>query len=96
MFIKDMTKFEKNVEKTIYSFFKMKPEDLEIHIKDIKEKYGSMYDLDNVPFQNVRPDVRDSVLLYRTMSYFFNIYKKLKELKYSVLDAKITDAWSVL
>ena len=81
MFVKEYTKFKKDVKKTIFAFFKMEPEELEININEFHKQYDKMYDLDKVSFKDVRPDLREMLMLYRTMNYFYNIWIKLNELE---------------
>lgn len=81
MFVKEYIKFKKDVKKTIFAFFKMEPEELEIHIDEFHKQYDKMYDLDKVSFKDVRPDLREMLMLYRTMNYFYNIWVKLNELE---------------
>lgn len=84
MFIKEFEKFKKDVRKTIFSFFKMEPEELEEHINEYHKEYDRLYDLDRVSFKDVRPDLKDVVMLYRTMNYFYNIWIDLNRLETSI------------
>ena len=86
MFVKEFEKFKKDVRKTINSFFRMNPEDLEPFLNDLHKKYDRMYDLDKVSYKDVRPELKETVMLYRTMNYFWNIWVKLNELESSITD----------
>jgi len=84
MFIKEFEKFRKDVKKTIFAFFKMEPEELEEHINECHRQYDRLYDLDKVSFHDVRPDLKDTVMLYRSMNYFYNIWIDLNKLESSI------------
>ena len=84
MFVKEFDKFRKDVKKTISTFFKMEPEELEVHISEFHKRYDRLYDLDKVSFHDVRPDLKDSVMLYRSMNYFWNIWIGLNKLEESI------------
>jgi hypothetical protein len=84
VFVKEFEKFKKDVRKTIFGFFKMEPEELEERIDDCHRQYDRFYDLDKVSFKDVRPDLKDSVMLYRTMSYFYRIWVDLNKLESSI------------
>ena len=84
MFVKEFDKFRKDVKKTIFAFFKMEPEELEEHIKECHRQYDRLYDLDKVSFHDVRPDLKDTVMLYRSMNYFYNIWIDLNRLESSI------------
>lgn len=81
MFIKEFTKFRKDVEKTVDSFFKMKPDELKEYIDECHRKYDRMYDLDKVSYKDVQPALKETVMRYRTMNYFYSIWVKLNELE---------------
>ena len=81
MFVKEYEKFKKNVKKTIYEFFKMEPEELENHLNEFHRLYDKMYNLDKVSYNDVRSDLKEMLMLYRTMNYFYNIWIKLDELE---------------
>jgi len=81
MFQKECDKFRDNVVKTMWSFFKMKPEEIKDSIDKIFKEYGDMYNLDTVDYRYVRPELKEVVMRYRTMKYFYDIYVKLDELK---------------
>ena len=81
MFVKEYAKFKKDVKKTIFAFFKMEPEELEFHINEFHKQYDRLYDLDKVSFKDVRPDLKQMLMLYRTMNYFYSIWTKLNELE---------------
>ena len=85
MFVKEFDKFRKDVNKTIFAFFKMEPEELEIHINEFHKQYDKLYDLDKVSFHDVRPDLKDIIMLYRSMNYFWNIWNDLNKLESSIL-----------
>lgn len=85
MFVKEFEKFKKDVRKTIFSFFKMEPEELEKRINECHKEYDRLYDLDRVSFKDVRPDLKDVVMLYRTMNYFNNIWIDLNKLETSII-----------
>ena len=68
MFVKEFDKFKKDVEKTIYAFFKMKPEELKNYLDDFHNTYDSMYDLNKVSYKDVRPDLKDMLMMYKTMN----------------------------
>ncbi len=84
MFVKEFEKFKKDVRKTIFGFFKMEPDELEEHIKEFHKQLDRFYDLDKVCFRDVRPDLKDSVMLYRTMNYFYKIWVDLNKLESSI------------
>lgn len=84
MFVKEFEKFKKDVRKTIFGFFKMEPEELEEHINECHKEYDRLYDLDRVSFRDVRPDLKDVIMLYRTMNYFNNIWIDLNKLETSI------------
>lgn len=86
MFIKDLHKFRKSVEKTIRAFFKSGPDGIEGMMKFIQAKWGPVYDLDTVEYKDVRTEAKDDVLAYRTMKYFHFIWSKLMELEDFVMD----------
>lgn len=81
MFVKKYEKFKKDVEDTIYAFFRMKPEELKVQLDFIHQKYDSLYDLDNVLYKDVKPELKDMLMMYKTMNYFYNIWDKLNELE---------------
>lgn len=85
MFVKEFDKFRKDVKKTIFAFFKMEPEELKSHISEFHKQYDKLYDLDKVSFHDVRPDLKDIVMLYRSMNYFWNIWNDLNKLESSIL-----------
>ena len=84
MFVKEFEKFRKDVKKTIFAFFKMEPEELENHINEFHRQYDRLYDLDEVSFHDVRPDLKDTVMLYRSMNYFYRIWVDLNKLESSI------------
>lgn len=84
MFIRKYLNFKKDIEKAIDSFFKMSPENLEFCINEFHERYDGMYNLDEIPIKNVAPEHRDSVMLYKTMKYFYMIYQKMLELEKAI------------
>ena len=84
MFVKEFEKFRKDVKKTIFAFFKMEPEELENHINEFHRQYDRLYDLDKVSFHDVRPDLKDTVMLYRSMNYFYRIWVDLNKLESSI------------
>lgn len=86
MFIKEYDKFKKDVEKTIYAFFKMKPEELMPYLDNYHKRYDRIYDLDKVSYKDVRPELKEVVMLYRTMNYFYNIWVKLNDLEPFIFD----------
>ena len=59
MFVKDIEKFKKTVEDTMWSFFKMTPEQIQDNIKVIEAMYSSKYKLDTIEFKHVNPETRD-------------------------------------
>ena len=50
----------------------------------LHKEYDHLYDLDRVSFKDVRPDLKDAVMLYRTMNYFYNIWIDLNRLETSI------------
>lgn len=81
MFIKDYKKFRKDVEDTIDSFFRLKPEQLKEEIINYHNKYDKYYDLDKISFRDVKPEFKEDIMAYRTMNYFYNVWEKLNELE---------------
>ena len=94
MFVKEFDKFRKDVKKTILDFFKMEPEELEVHINEFHKQYDKLYDLDKVSFHDVRPDLKDAVMLYRSMNYFWNIWIGLNKLEESITSIGGLDDWT--
>ena len=86
MFVKEYDKFRKDVEKTIYAFFKLKPEELEPYLDTFHKKYDRMYDLNKVSYKDIAPELREELMLYKTMNYFYNIWIKLNELEPYITD----------
>ena len=86
MFVKEYAKFKKDVEKTIYAFFKMQPEELKVHLDSCHERYDKLYDLNKVSYKDVRSELKDMLLMYKTMNYFYNIWDKLKDLEIYITD----------
>jgi uncharacterized protein YueI len=86
MFVKEYDKFRKDVEKTIYAFFKLKPEELESYLDTFHKKYDRMYDLNKVSYKDIAPELREELMLYKTMNYFYNIWVKLNELEPYITD----------
>ena len=84
MFVKEFDKFRKDVKKTIFAFFQMEPEELEVHINEFHKQYDNLYNLDKVSFHDVRPDLKDTVMLYKSMNYFWNIWVGLNKLEESI------------
>lgn len=88
MFVKKYLNFKHDIEKAIDSFFKLSPKDLESCIEGFHNRYDCMYDLDEIPIKNVAPEHRDSVMLYKTMNYFYAIYQKMLELEEIICDTE--------
>ena len=86
MFVKEYDKFRKNVEKTIDAFFKVKPEELEPYLKAFHSRYDRLYDLNKVSYKDIAPELREELMLYKTMNYFYNIWVKLNELEPYIID----------
>lgn len=86
MFVKEYDKFRKNVEKTIDAFFKVKPEELESYLKAFHNRYDRLYDLNKVSYKDIAPELREELMLYKTMNYFYNIWVKLNELEPYIID----------
>ena len=89
MFIKEYEKFKKNVEDTMWSFFKMTPEQIQQALNELHKTYDELYDLDEVSYKNVRPDLRNMVMVYKTMNYFYSIYEKLLELEDYICNVEV-------
>ncbi len=81
MFLKEVNKFKQTVEKSMYSFFKMNPEEIENNMRVIEQVYKNRYNLDMINFRDIAPECRDDVLRYRTLKYFFTAWKKITELE---------------
>lgn len=81
MFINKFTKFKKEIEKTIYSFFNINAKELNVYLESYKNTFKDIYDLDNVLIQNVRNEMKNDIMRYKTMKYFCDIYTKLIELE---------------
>ena len=80
MFIKNLNKFKKNVEDTIYEFFSCTPEELKNYLKFITVRYPEI-EWDNVAFSDVQGETKDELCKYKTAKYFIRIYDKLLELQ---------------
>ena len=89
MFIKEYEKFKKNVEDTMWSFFKMTPEQIQQALNELHKTYDKLYNLDEVSYKNVRPDLRNMVMVYKTMNYFYSIYEKLLELEDYICNVEV-------
>ena len=86
MFVKEYDKFKKDVKQTIFAFFRMEPEQLSFEIEEYHKKYDKLYNLDTVSYKDVRPELKDMIMKYRTMVYFNNIWIKLNELEPCIMD----------
>ena len=89
MFVKEYEKFKKNVEDTMWSFFKMTPDQIKQSLDELHKTYDMLYDLDVVSYKNVRPGLRNMLMVYKTMNYFYSIYEKLLELEDYICNVEV-------
>ena len=69
MFIRNLNKFKKNVEDTIYEFFNCSPEELRNYMTFTKVRYPDV-EWDKIAFDDVQGEVKDELCKYKTAKYF--------------------------